>query len=280
MTPAPAYFNDEEDEQLIKLVRSQNFLWNLKNPDFRNKVNREATWKHIAKVLKKPRLEVQKRWKSMRDNYRRQVKEEAATGTSTRKRATYYQFMHFLDADCEGEEGSQICFVEELPLSVEMDTEADDFCDVMPATTSFTDVNSEEIASEGQIISRVSSYAEEPPAKKQKTTTSALMHHLDDSEEIQNISRTPSDGEEPSAKKQKTILFSLMNHLAESEEEKVQFKKFLQDLMSSTPQEDEIDVFFKSMAMSVKKFRPQLITKTKMKVCQLVLEMEALNQKN
>lgn len=52
------------------------------------------------------------------------------------------------------------------------------------------------------------------------------------------------------------------------------------DIMRSMAQnrEDEVDLFFKSIAMSVKKLSPALINETKMKSLQMVFELETRNK--
>ncbi|XP_022203659.2 uncharacterized protein LOC111060309 [Nilaparvata lugens] len=259
----PVFFNDEDDVQLIKLVRSQNFLWNLKNPDFRKKANRDATWARIAKVLNKPRIVVQKRWKSIRDHHRRQLKDEITTGTCTKKRATYFPLLSFLEADREEADNSY--FDEDLPLCVELSLIRNEDTPVSE--------NYDSQENNNQTPDEDTPDTDGPPAE--------------DGDPQENNNQVPDeetpDTVEPPAKRLKASTSSMVQHLVESEDDTVKFRKLVQYLVESKmsqPQEDDIDVFFKSMAMTVKKFKPHLISKTKMKVCQLVMEMEALNEES
>ncbi|RZF32300.1 hypothetical protein LSTR_LSTR001764 [Laodelphax striatellus] len=185
--------------------------------------------------------------------------------SSTKKRAVYWSMCQFLDGNV---------------------SESNSFIDHIPARS-----ECEEDESNDENISEQNSFDEVI------LPLSVEMNHENDSNDIaiencmevidnvfQENSYEVSDNVNlkcPPTKQVKDVrATSLMQYLADTEEDKKQFKNFLQDVIKSTPQEDEVDVFFKSMAMTVKKLRPDLITKAKMKVFQTVMEFEILNQKS
>lgn len=55
--------------------------------------------------------------------------------------------------------------------------------------------------------------------------------------------------------------------------------RLLQELTNPEEAEDPIDVFFKSIALTVKQFSPQLKIKAKMEVLKIINELELLNLK-
>lgn len=98
-----------------------------------------------------------------------------------------------------------------------------------------------------------------------------------------NESETPSPSQNeipeslrPPPKKRKENS-ALLQYLKERQKDRVHFQNCLEQL-SKSPAEDDVDMFFKTMAMTVKKFPPNLVTETKMKVFQVVTEAELLNQ--
>ncbi|CAD7079329.1 unnamed protein product [Hermetia illucens] len=75
----------------------------------------------------------------------------------------------------------------------------------------------------------------------------------------------------------------LQKYLLERKEDRKHLKICLEDLVaySGPPQnENEIDMFFKAMASTVKQFRPDLATWTKASVFKVVTDMELLNQQS
>lgn len=69
-------------------------------------------------------------------------------------------------------------------------------------------------------------------------------------------------------------------YLKEKKEDRDHFKKCLEELIKPEPEDDATDMFFKTIAATVKKFRPDLATKTKAKIFQITTEMELLNQQS
>ncbi len=77
--------------------------------------------------------------------------------------------------------------------------------------------------------------------------------------------------------------FFLQQFMKDRQKDREHFKRCIEDLVAHPgPQENEneIDMFFKTMAATVKKFRPDLATQTKASVFKIVTDMEVLNQQS
>ena len=44
-------FSASDDDQLIEAVGDHAYLWNLKDPNFKNVTKKDETWAEISKVL-------------------------------------------------------------------------------------------------------------------------------------------------------------------------------------------------------------------------------------
>lgn len=67
---------DEITIKLIKLVKEHNCLWNIKSDDyrfFRNLGKKDEVWDGIAEKLNGDPTEVRSRWRSLRDNFRKEL---------------------------------------------------------------------------------------------------------------------------------------------------------------------------------------------------------------
>lgn len=69
----------------------------------------------------------------------------------------------------------------------------------------------------------------------------------------------------------------LNKYLKEKKEYRDHFKTCLEELITLEPEEDAKDMFFKTIAATVKQFRPDLAIKTKAKIFQITTEMDLLN---
>lgn len=169
--------------------------------------------------------DTKKRWKSIRDHYKRQRKEAAIEFSARKFRANYWDKLGFLDA---------------------ADDEKDTIASVPVERTLVYDTNNtkqDTRAIAGQLLVFQS---EATP-----TTTRPIFHPI-----------LPKRSEELTKKPQ------------EKKKDDTPLKKPPE---KSVPTDDDIDMFFKGVAMTVKKFRPELIIETKRKVFKTVMNMEMLN---
>lgn len=187
-----------------------------------------------------------KRWKSIRDYYRRQRKEEkGATGSAAnKKRATYWDRLRFLER-------------------------ADDERTTLSNVISDTD-NMDNVSVE---------LNEEHSSNHDDSSPAALACEPLPSPQTPQTSQTPRPpiSQPPPSKKRKESA-SILQYINEKKQDRIHFKNCLEELAKPPAVEDEIDLFFKTMAMTVRKFTPDLITQTKVGVFRLVTDMEIFNQ--
>ncbi|XP_018802726.1 PREDICTED: transcription factor Adf-1-like isoform X2 [Bactrocera latifrons] len=86
------------DDMLISEVRNRPFLYDLSHPDYKSLKKKDYAWRHIAVCLKLSEMQCKKRWKSLRDSYKRckRMKTDGSS-ESTRKKWRYLEAMTFLD---------------------------------------------------------------------------------------------------------------------------------------------------------------------------------------
>ncbi|XP_071439886.1 transcription factor Adf-1-like [Hetaerina americana] len=104
MSSTRVYFNIES---LINEVRARPCLWDLGDPDYANKIKKYKAWEEVCEGIipnwnkyserekEERENEVQKRWRSIRDCYRREIKlqrEESRLGSAAAPRKTYLYF--------------------------------------------------------------------------------------------------------------------------------------------------------------------------------------------
>ena len=107
-----------------------------------------------------------------------------------------------------------------------------------------------------------------PEQESQETLTVTTAPSPDSQ---RSVCRTPSS-------KSRRERFAIQKYLEQRNEERAHFQRCIEDLVKQPENENDIDLFFKTMAATVKKFKPDLATKTKASVFKIVTEMEILNQ--
>lgn len=195
--------------------------------------------------------ECKKRWKSVRDHYRREKKEGKGTGKAAKKkRAVYWDCLRFLDV---------------------VEDERD----------SFSNISEHEVTG---VVDEEDKVVEECVSTEQKSDQSTLpitsVHIPTEHTQMSSGLKTHSDDFQiPKSNKRKENAY-INKYLKEKKEDRDHFKKCLEELITPEPEEDATDMFFKTIAATVKKFRPDLATKTKAKIFQITTEMELLNQQS
>lgn len=183
--------------------------------------------------------ECQARWKSIRDHYKRQKKEDKGrTGSAAKKkRASYWDRLSFLDT-VEDERNT----ISNIPSEC---TENDSRETHQSHATSMEDIS----------LSRI----QEPVSNESgKTVQTAVVP-------------VPV----PRKRRDNSII---EKYLKEKKTQTTQLTDCIKQL-TQPGEEDDVDFFFKSIALSVKKLPPELITQTKVKVLDTVTKMELLHQR-
>ncbi|CAD7078810.1 unnamed protein product [Hermetia illucens] len=85
----PMWFSADEDELLVEFVQKEDIFYDLKHPESKNTIKKDLLWNEIGRALKKEGSECKKRWKSRRDHYKREKKEEkGTTGKAAKKKSS------------------------------------------------------------------------------------------------------------------------------------------------------------------------------------------------
>ncbi|XP_011197513.2 uncharacterized protein LOC105222036 [Bactrocera dorsalis] len=86
------------DDMLIKEVRNRPYLYDRTHPDYKSLKKKDYAWRHISVMLKLSETQCRRRWKSLRDSYKRCKRMKTdGTGDSTRKKWRYLEPMSFLE---------------------------------------------------------------------------------------------------------------------------------------------------------------------------------------
>lgn len=251
-------WSNEEDEALVELVKPQTSLYNILDPSRKNILVRESAWQEIAQVLSKPVEECKKRWRGLRDFYMRTKRVGAVHKTKT----DILEKLEFLDVF---EENAGKC-KEEIVCEPELDEAS-------------TTTQEEKVITDNQEYYEITVLdgaisAQKPPILIQKTKSEVPQKRGRGRKKT-----LPMPNNIPPVKiLPKPMIVNNPKLLRYVEEEKTpaQRSQVIDKLIEKVLKENtnEIDVFFRSMAASVKKLQPNLIPKVKMEVCSVIAKYE------
>lgn len=89
-------FNLDDEERLIELVKSNEFLFNVSHSSYKDRLKRIKTWDDIAQTLSKSSDDCKKKWKNIKDAYNR-TKEKPITGSGSSNQVKRMEALSFLD---------------------------------------------------------------------------------------------------------------------------------------------------------------------------------------
>ncbi|XP_045503371.1 uncharacterized protein LOC123700245 [Colias croceus] len=270
-------WTSEEDEALVELVQPHAILYNLLDPSRKNILARASTWQEIAQALLKPVEECKKRWRGLRDGYMRSKR----VGTVHKTKASIFEKLQFLD-------GVSVDGVDVNDESLEYDETDDKYKDNVMFT-------------EQQVITDNQEYYEITivDGPKEETENKQILKIMPKNDKLsqilleENLEPPKKIGRKNAGRKKslpmprnttpikilpKPILLNEPRIVKYVEEPKTpeQRSQVIDKLIEKILKENtnEIDVFFRSMAASVKKLQPNLIPKVKMEVCNVIAKYE------
>ncbi|CAH1986481.1 unnamed protein product [Acanthoscelides obtectus] len=182
----------------------------------------------------------------MRDHYKREKKEErGSTGKATKKkRAVYWERLQFLDT--AGDERS--------------------------SSTNVLSPSSNEASNPEEPNINNLEHSEEHETPERASERSPIVSSTPTSDCHEAIFRPPA----PKSRKEKV---AIQKYFQERTEDRLHLKRCLDDIVGQPlPEDNEIDLFFRTMAATVKKFRPDLATKAKSSVFKIITDLEIVNQ--
>ncbi|CAH0584136.1 unnamed protein product [Chrysodeixis includens] len=235
-----AKFDKEKDELLIESVQSYNALYNKSDKDHKNYIHKHKCWEKVSDVVGMPIPECKKRWKSLRDQYNKKLKEMAGPCAS-RITATwdYMNLMSFLSEQAPERREVVYCF----------NNGSDSECDNSQSGLSNAEVNSAVVECEIN-------------AKKRKTRHEPVDNPLQvpTTSKKRNVSQM-----QETVDKQESQRLNLLETLVHN--------TTTQSQSHSQPQ-SAIKKFFESMAEVVESFPPREQAIIRAKVCRLVSDTE------
>lgn len=264
-------WTSDEDEKLVDLVQPHSFLYNVYDPSRKNILARESTWQEIAEQLSKPVEECKKRWRGLRDGYTR-IKR---LGTMHRTKVFIYEKLQFLDATL-ADNSEEMVKMEGHQMEESLEEQQ---------------VQDDTVGTEQQVITDNQEYYEitvvDGPQVPLKPYIKILPKQ-DNAEPPKKICRKNAGRKKaipvpknipPIKILPKPILMNgpkLVQYIEDPKQLPEQRSQTIDKLIEKILKENtnEIDVFFRSMAASVKKLQPNLIPKVKMEVCNVIAKYE------
>ncbi|VVC95313.1 uncharacterized protein LOC126967101 [Leptidea sinapis] len=269
----------EEDENLVQLVKPHSHLYNLLDPSRKNILGRESTWQEIAKVLMKPVEECKKRWRGLRDSYMRSKR----MGAMHKTKISLFENLQFLDSvpnECSANDTSEMVIKTVTPEAPNM--EGRDMIEEEVITDNgeyyeITLIDGPKQTQENQTFIKLLPKTDiklEPP-KKIGRKTAGRKKSVPLPRNITPIKILPK----PIMTNQPKLI-SYVEEPKTPEQRSQTIDKLIERMLKENT--NEIDVFFRSMAASVKKLKPSLIPKVKMEVCNVIAkyEMQSFEKNN
>ncbi|XP_034827634.1 uncharacterized protein [Maniola hyperantus] len=276
-------WSTEEDEKLIELVEPYRHLYCWQDHSRKNILARETTWQTISQELSKPVDECKKRWRGLRDSYSRSKR----MGAIHKSKVPIYEKLQFLSVmplDSISMEGGEM-ENEEQTNEQEVD-------------------NEQEIENEQQVIMDGQEYYEHDyeltlvngGTNREVDIKPQIIKIMPKTVEIEHspIRQAPKKvGRQKPGRKRSTPLprnippvkilpkpiimsepriIKCVDDTKRPEERSQAIDKLIEKMLKENT--NEIDVFFRSMAASVKKLQPNLIPKVKMEVCNVIAKYE------
>ncbi|CAG9791584.1 unnamed protein product [Diatraea saccharalis] len=256
-----AGWSTEEDEKLIQLVEPHPFLYYMLDPSRKDIIARETTWKQIAEQISKPVEECKKRWRGLRDGYSRCKR----AGSVHKTKVGVFEKLHFLDnlgdplENVEVEEEEQIEDDGLIGAEQQVITDNQEYYEI-------TVVEGSQETQPMKPVIKVLPEMEEPP-KKIRKNPGGRKKAIPVPRNIPPIKILPKPLEYNGPK--------LIRYVEEPRTQENR-SQVIDSLIEKVLKENtnEIDVFFRSMAASVKKLQPNLIPKVKMEVCNVIARYE------
>nr|CAD7205495.1 unnamed protein product [Timema douglasi] len=234
------------DEKLIELVKMHPALYDRGQEDYKDAQMKEIIWKTIGESVGKTVGECKKRWKDIRDNYFRNKRKELASTRLSKWRL--YKLLTFLDQarrekrsqcslpeDSEGETSQQ----SEYLLNVQNTEDSMDII-MSPSQLKSEDPTASCIDSlQAESGRSQDTHASQPSVKSHSLNKAASYYKV-----VEGIK-----------KNRITERMRILRSMAREED-------------------DDVDLFFKSVAITVKRFPPHLIGTAKLKVLTVINELQ------
>ncbi|CAH1106944.1 unnamed protein product [Psylliodes chrysocephalus] len=239
-------FTVTEDELLVELVAKHPALFDLAHSLYKDQVVKENAWKEIAEALSRSVYDCKKRWKNIKDTYNRRKKRGKTTGSSALPKHAKWALSDMLS------------FLDQTEHK-------------RPSTSLGTDQHEEDFMSEEDTENNIESGEVSQESSRSGSSTSVLTADINPTLNKgagaikKQFSKSSSNRKE---KINEDIIATIRERSAERNEI---FKKI------GLNKPDSLDLFFQSIAASVKALRPELINEAKLRTMHLIFELEERN---
>ncbi|XP_059052773.1 uncharacterized protein LOC131847261 [Achroia grisella] len=269
----------EEDKKLAALVEPHNILYSV-NDSYSSRKNilaRENTWQEIGQELSKPVEECKRRWRGLRDGY---VKGKDM-GTMHNIKAEVFEKLQFLDetmSDAEETLNNTMEMVDDdqeksdSPVGIEQQviTDNQEYYEITVVDGPQESTNVKQFI---KILPKKDIKVD--PLKKIKRKC-GRKKSLPIPRNIPPIKILPKpillNQPKPILLNQPAKVVQYVEDQKTPEQRSEVIDKLIERILKENT--NEIDVFFRSMAASVRKLQPNLIPKVKMEVCNVIAKYE------
>ncbi|XP_023938292.2 uncharacterized protein LOC112046057 [Bicyclus anynana] len=264
-------WTNEEDEKLIELVEPHKHLYSSLDHSRKNIIARENTWQTISNEIFKPVDECKKRWRGLRDSFTRSKR----MGSIHRSKVPIYGKLQFLDSG-EMENDEQILGLEtevQVMESEQVITDSQEYYEHDYEVTLSNDAAHQELDLKPKYIKimpktlTIEHNSMQQPQKKVVRKNAGRKRSMPLPRNIPPVKILPK----PIIMSEPRIIKYVDDKKGNEDRSQVIDMLIEKVLKENT---NEIDVFFRSMAASVKKLQPNLIPKVKMEVCNVIAKYE------
>ncbi|XP_050064617.1 uncharacterized protein LOC126553509 [Aphis gossypii] len=229
-------FSSTEDEALITLVENNKCIYDSSHKQHKDNYVKDNIWKNISGEVGRSIDDCRKRWKNIRDTYLKQKKKLPTGSAAPHKKPRYTMNLSFLDT-----------FEYERSTITNMGIN-----DADTSNASTTDEIEPEVQ---QIIQNDEEQTENIVSDLPSGSYAGKRIRSKDDKISVILAKRPKETKD-------TILCIQEQN------------KLLATSMKNLCEEDEIDIFFKSIAMTVKKMPQQAIKEVKLKTLTLITEID------
>ncbi|XP_060861708.1 uncharacterized protein LOC132938721 [Metopolophium dirhodum] len=245
-------FNVMDDEKLIEVVRNYPVIYKLSDKNYKDNCIKDNVWKEISQSIGKNVNDCKTRWRTIRDSYKKNLKKRRlGTGSAATTKSKYNDdSLSFLD-NIENERRTT------SNISVEKKACNDNTnYSEMAVNDSFD--QTEEIEPEKELLLKSSEPLLDMPIDD-KLPNTEINHSLIDSFTKPCEKKTTRRAQD-----------KILDEIKKGREERLAALREMKQQESIDP----IQTFFKSMASTVSMFPPESVVEAKMRIFNIVSEME------